>query len=322
MQESIAVSVVVASHARPLRLRWLLNALEEQTLDPSLWQVFVVHDYEGAVAQRVVKSHPLYEAGRLHEIAIAPGTGSPARQRNLGWGEAAGELIAFVDDDCRPGSGWLSELLEVSAGEPGAIVQGATRPDPLESDILAAPHVRTMLIDPVGPYAQTCNILYPRAVLDRLDGFDETATTGEDVDLWLRARALGVGIVPAPKAVVNHAVESFSLPGILRQNLKWRHLAYLVKQHPELRASFPLGVFWDLEHFWTTVGLIGLLGARQSPWSLTLTAPYVARSVLRRGPGAGRRAAAVAEVPGQAVRQVAEVVGLMAGSVRHRTLVL
>ena len=33
--EPPAVSVVVASHARQLRLRWLLNALEEQTSTPS-----------------------------------------------------------------------------------------------------------------------------------------------------------------------------------------------------------------------------------------------------------------------------------------------
>ena len=37
----IAVSVVVASHARHLRLRWLLNAFEEQTLAPERWEVVV-----------------------------------------------------------------------------------------------------------------------------------------------------------------------------------------------------------------------------------------------------------------------------------------
>lgn len=322
MQASIAVSVVVASHARHLRLRWLLNALEEQTLDSRRWEVLVVHDYENATAERVIGRHPLREAGRLRDIAIAPGTGSPARQRNLGWREAAGELIAFVDDDCRPEPDWLAELLTVSRHEPGAVVQGATRPDPLERDILAAPHVRTMLIEPVGPYAQTCNIVYPRRVLEQLGGFDDMAITGEDVDLSLRAQALGVRIVAAREAVVNHAVESFSLPGILRQNFKWRHLAYLVKRHPELRTGFPLGIFWDLEHFWTTVAWLGFLGRTQSPWLLTLTAPYVARSALRRGRRAGQRATALAEIPGQAVRQVAEVVGLAAGSVRHRTLVL
>ena len=44
------VSVVVPSHARRLRLRWLLNALEEQTLAPERFEVIVVHDYTGRLA--------------------------------------------------------------------------------------------------------------------------------------------------------------------------------------------------------------------------------------------------------------------------------
>lgn len=316
------VTVVVASHGRSLRLRWLLNALEEQALEGSRWEVVVVHDYDAQTAARVIQSHPLHVSGRLREIAILPGTGSPAVQRNLGWQAARAELIAFTDDDCRPEPAWLRALLAIAARQPGAVVQGTTRADPLEEPILRAPHVRTMWIEPVGPYAQTCNILYPKRLLERLGGFDERAITGEDVDLSLRARALGIDIAAAPEATVNHAIESYSLVGILRQNLKWRHLAYLVKRHPELRAQMPLRVFWDSEHLWTTVALVGVLGAPYRRTLLALIAPYVVRSAGRRGPGMRSRGVALAEIPGQAVRQGAEVLGLAVGSVRHRTLVL
>ena len=322
MEAPIAVSVVVASHGRHLRLRWLLNALEEQTLERGLWEVVVVHDYDPATAERVIGRHPLSESGTLRTIAIPAGSGSPARQRNLGWRAAAGDLIAFTDDDCRPEPQWLERLVAAAREAPRGIVQGATRPDPQERGVLAAPHVRTMWIDPVGPYAQTCNILYPRELLERLDGFDERAVTGEDVGLSLRARAAGARISPAPEAIVNHAVESHSLPGIVRQNLKWRHLAYLAKQHPEMRRELPLGVFWDIDHLWTTVALVGVLGARRNRGLLALAVPYALRASRRRGRGPRRRVIAVAEMPGQAVRQVAEVIGLAAGSLRHRTLLL
>lgn len=321
MHGSIAVSVVVASHARPLRLRWLMNALEEQTLPRESWEAVVVHDYDTTTAARALGGHPLSEAGLLRQIAIAPGTGSPARQRNLGWRSARGELIAFTDDDCRPEPDWLERLV-AAARPPGAVVQGATRADPLESDVLRAPHVRTLHIDPVGPFAQTCNILYPRALLERLEGFDERAITGEDVELSMRARAAGCHIAGAPEAIVNHAVVSHSLPGILRQNLKWRHLAYLVKRHPEMRSAFTLRVFWDTDHLWVTVALAGLLGARRRRVLLALAAPYAVRSLRRRGPGNRARAVSAVELPGQAVRQLAEVAGLAVGSVRHRTLLL
>jgi glycosyltransferase involved in cell wall biosynthesis len=322
VEGSITVSVVVASHARHLRLRWLLNALEEQTLGRERWEVVVAHDYDAETARRVLDRHPLREAGRLRHIAIAPGTGSPARQRNLGWRAARGALVAFTDDDCRPEPDWLERLVAAAERAPGQIVQGATRPDPLEHEVLAAPHVRTLQIEPVGPFAQACNILYPRDLLERLAGFDERSVTGEDVGLSLRARAAGVTVVGAPDAIVNHAIESFTLPGIVRENTKWRHLAYLVKRHPELRRELELGVFWDRDHLWGAVALVGLLGTLRSPRLAALAVPYALRASRRRGPGRRGPAVALPELPGQAVRQIAEVVGLAAGSVRHRTLLL
>jgi GT2 family glycosyltransferase len=317
----IAVSVVVASHARHLRLRWLLNALEEQTLDEP-WEVVVVHDYDALTAERVLDRHPLARAGRLRHRAIEPGTGSPARQRNIGWRAAGGELIAFTDDDCRPEPTWLEGLVAGARCAPGSVVQGAVRPDPLEASILSAPHVRTLTIEPVNRYAQAANILYPRALLERLGGFDERAVAGEDVDLALRAQAAGASIAAAADAVVYHAVESHTLPGIVRQNLKWRYLAYLVKRHPEMRREMPLGLFWDREHVYTTLALVGVAGALVRPRLLALAAPYASRVLRRRGGGRRVPALALAEVPGQLVRQGAEVAGMVAGSARHRTVLL
>ena len=317
-----ALSVVVASHARHLRLRWLLNALEEQSLDRSRWEVLVVHDYDAETARRVIERHPLGAAGTLRHLAIEPGTGSPSRQRNLGWRAARGRLVAFTDDDCRPAPGWLAALLARAEAAPEAVVQGRTRPDPLEGEIHRAPHVRTLHVEPVGPYAQTANILYPRSLLARLEGFDERAIAGEDVGLSLRARAAGARIVAAPQAVVFHAVESHTLPGILRQNLKWRHLAYLVKRHPEFRGEMPLRIFWDAEHLRTAGAMLGVAGARRHPVLLLLAAPYVRQGLRRRGTGPRGRIIAAAELPGQATRQAAEVLGLAAGSARHRTFLL
>jgi GT2 family glycosyltransferase len=322
VEAPVTASIVVASHGRPLRLRWLLNALEEQTLPHEEWEVVLVHDYDAETAQRVIERHPLYGAGVLRHTAIEPGTGSPAKQRNIGWREARGELVAFTDDDCRPEPQWLAELVRVARDAPGQVVQGTVRGDPFEKGVRRAPHVRTIWIEPVGRYAQTCNILYPRELIDGLGGFDERAVAGEDVDMSLRARAEGRTIVAAPDALVYHCVESHTLPGVIRQNLKWRYLAYLVSRHPEFRAEMPLRIFWDEEHLWTTLAMAGAAGAVRKPWLAVLAAPYVVRASRRRGSDLRGRVTAVTEIPGQAVRQVAEVLGMAAGGVRHRTLVL
>jgi GT2 family glycosyltransferase len=316
-----AVTVVVPSHRRHLRLRWLLNALEEQTLAEP-WDVVVVHDYDAATAERVLDRHPLARQGRLRHIAVEPGTGSPARQRNIGWRAATGRLIAFTDDDCRPEPQWLDRLVHSVRDPDRDVVQGATRPDGHEHHLLAGPHVRTLAIEPVNAYTQTCNILYPRALLQRLGGFDERAISGEDVGLARRARAAGSPIVAARRAVVNHAVESHTLAGMLRENLKWRHLAYLVKRHPEVRQDLTLGMFWDDNHLAATVAVAGLAASRRRPALALLVVPYVVRMSGRRGHGLRARVTSLAELPGQSVRQLAEVAGMAAGSVRHRTLLL
>ncbi len=318
MEGPIAVSVVVASQGRELRLRWLLNALEEQTFGEP-WELVIAHGYDADTAERVIERHPLAAARTLRTI---PGGGSPARQRNAGLRAARSELVAFVDDDCRPERDWLERLVAAAREHPGHVIQGRTRPDPFEEAVLAAPHVRTLDIRPVNAYRETCNILYPRALLERLGGFDERAITGEDVDLSLRALAAGAEISAAPDALAYHAIESFTLPGILRQNLKWRHLAYLVKRHPEMREQLPLGIFWDDDHLLVTAAALGALAARRHPLLLGLALPYVRRASRRRGGGRRARALALAELPGQAVRQLAEVLGMAAGSVRHRTLLL
>ena len=184
----------------------------------------------------VVPSHRRADGLTTHrDVAEPPG----ARQlvRNLGWRAARGELIAFTDDDCRPAPDWLERLVERALEYPGAIVQGTTRPDPRDESAFASPHVRTIWVEAPGRDTQTCNILYERAQLARIGGFDERfpAAAGEDIDLALRAQASGAVLVGAPDALVYHAIDALSLREKVQHDRKWAHLVYLVKRHPELR---------------------------------------------------------------------------------------
>jgi glycosyltransferase involved in cell wall biosynthesis len=318
------VSVVVPSHERPLRLRWLLNALEEQTLDRSRWELVVVHDSLGDATEALLESHPLKLDGVLRHRRLDAGTGTPARQRNVGWQMARAPLIAFTDDDCRPEPGWLAALLETAAKHPGAIVQGAVRPDPYETDLMRATHFRTLEVDPPGPFAQTANILYPRPLLETTGGFDELLPTaaGEDTELAMRARAAGAGYVGQADAVVNHAVEAYGLRAYLRLAWKWRHLPLVVKRHSEIRKLYKFGVFWRPGHMWLVVAVAGLAAAPVSRRSALLALPYANDLLGRRGRNPRARLRAATEVPGRVAVDAVELAGLAWGSVRHRTLFL
>ncbi len=318
------ITVVVPSHGRHLRLLWLLNALEAQTVEPARFEVVVVHTYDDPHVRQLLDEHPLAQRGSLTNVAIEPGTGSPSRQRNIGWRMARAGLIAFTDDDCRPAPDWLATLLDAYDGDRAKILQGATRPDPLETNLYAAPHHRSLYVEPPNLYAQTCNIAYPRSLLEELGGFDESmpAPAGEDTDLALRAASAGAKQIGVPGALVYHSVEAYGLISAVRLNLKWRHLVYVFRKHPSLRDELVLGVFWRPAHAELALALFGLLLARRSRLALSLMTPYLRRRLGRRGSGLQSRLASATELPGQTVVDTAELLTMIAGSARYRRLVL
>jgi len=323
VSSGLVVTVVVPSHARALRLLWLLNALEEQTLPASAFEVVVVHDYGVATAARILEAHPLAKAGRLRHLTVASGTGtgSPALQRNLGWREGRAPLIAFTDDDCRPDATWLERLLAAAAGRPDAFVQGATHSDPFEREILHAPHVRTLDLSPPTFGAETCNVLYGRALLERIGGFDERAVAGEDMDIGFRAREAGARHVAAPDAVVFHAITAFTLAGYIRSGLKWRYMPLQAKLHPGVRRRMPLLIFWDQAHALVTLAAVASLAAVRWRPAGVLAAPWL---TFRYRHGGNRLGPALhlLEIPGRTLRELAEVGAFIWGSARYRTIVL
>ena len=317
-----AIAVVVPSHERPLRLRWLLNALEEQTLDRSWFEVVVCHDSRGSETETLLRTHPLAAAGVLRHVRAEPGHG-PAVKRNLGWRAARAPLIAFTDDDCRPPADWLERALAAARSHPGAIVQGKTQPDPDELSLaMRSPHALTQLIDPPVPWAQTCNIVYPRTVLERAGGFDDGFEWVEDTDLAQRARASGVPYVGAPNVLTYHAVHALAIVPRLRSVGRWQHLALLVKRHPELRRHYPARCFWHERHGWLLLGLGGVALARRRPLALTLVLPWAWRAAPAYGGGLRGRVRSLLELPGRAAIDAAEVAALARGSIRYRTFFL
>jgi glycosyltransferase involved in cell wall biosynthesis len=282
----------------------------------------VVHTYPPDVAAALLDEHELARSGRLRHRRVDESSARPSIQRNAGWRMADGELIAFVDDDCRATPEWLERLVAVAEGHPGAIVQGATHPDPLEVHAFANPHVRALRIDPPSREAQTCNILYARTLLDRVGGFDEHAITGEDIDLSVRARDAGAELVGASNALVYHAIDPLSLIEKIRSQYKWQHLAYVVKRNPQLREWCAMRVWWKDEHLDAVVALMALAGARRRPWMLLGLYPYFRIERYRHGTAKRQQLRAIREMPAHWVVEMAEVGTFLVGSVRYRTVLL
>jgi GT2 family glycosyltransferase len=317
------ISVVVASHDRPVRLRWLLNALEEQTLAPGRWEVVVGHDSQGPETENLLRDHRLAREGRLRHAALPPGSAPPGANRNAAVRLARAEAVVFTDDDCRPPADWLANALAAARRHPGAVVQGTTSPDPDEGMLVRAPLHESQAITPPQPWAQACNIVYPRDLVERLGGFDERMPVGEDTELAIRARELGAPYVAAPEVRTYHAVHTPSLPRRLRAVWRWRDLPALVKRHPSFRREFPLGACWKWSHVWLPLAAAGLVAGRRrrGRWAL-LAAPWIVNALPAYGSGARGRLRAISELPLVAAVDATEIAALAGGSLRHRTLFL
>lgn len=314
------ISVVFATHNRAERLRALLLSLRQQTIGPARFEVVVVDDGSSDATPRVLEEE---EAARVLDLRVLrhDRPRGPAAARNTGWRSARAPLVAFTDDDCRATPEWLAAGLAAMDGSDRRVVQGRTDPDPLESD-RDGPFARTLRVHSLGPYYQTCNVFYPKDLLEECGGFDEITFTvpgGEDADLAWRCFETGADAVFADRALMLHAVHRLGPLGKLKVAWRWHETMRLYARHPELRSTLTYGVFWKKSHYLLVRAGVGLiLPKRMRPvraWCLAPLAP----SYLQRARDDG---GALWAAPYFLVHDAVELAAVVRGAVRYRTPVI
>jgi GT2 family glycosyltransferase len=205
-----SLSVVVASHGRPAALRRCLLALGQSSLAPL--DAVVVADKEGLEA---VAGLPF--ADRIRTVLQAEPNLSQAR--NDGIAHAAGDIVAFLDDDAVPEPTWAARVAGAFADRPDlAAVTGpvlgrngiSLQWGPLAVDregrdiALDDPHGK--LPGNTALKLHGTNMAVRREVLDRIGGFDPAFRFYlDDTDLALRLADAGHRAQWLPDAQVHHA---------------------------------------------------------------------------------------------------------------------
>jgi GT2 family glycosyltransferase len=208
MTDAPSLSVVVASHGRPGALRRCLIALGQSSL-PRL-EVVVVADKSGL---EVVAHLP--NADRIRTVLQADPNLSQAR--NDGVARAAGDIVAFVDDDAVPEPTWATAVVTAFAASPAlsavtgpvlgrngiSLQWGPTAVDRQGRD-MALEDVTAL---PEGTVLKLhgTNMAMRRTVLEALGGFDPAFRYYlEDTDFSRRLGDAGHGTEWVDRAQVHH----------------------------------------------------------------------------------------------------------------------
>lgn len=268
------ISIVVPTFRRPMDLAALLAALAPEL--PADVELLVVDNSPEAGARAVVEAQA--RATYLHEPR--PGV---ARARNAGVAAARGGHVLFIDDDERPGPGWLAAWARLAeAGVAAAFgpvrpVFAAPPPPGLEAAFTAMFSRDLGRADGADVTAQRAWLGTGNALFDRARCFPDGApfdlrfdAGGEDV-WFLRhlAEERGLRFTWAAEAMVFEHVPASRLTAdyLCRRRFHGGQLRALVEAG---------GGHWHRVAFWMAAGAVQALG-----FGLAAGLPGPGRAALR-----------------------------------------
>jgi glycosyltransferase involved in cell wall biosynthesis len=201
---SKSISILICSRDRRRDLERLIESIKNLDSDRSP-EIVVVEETDNPIQIDGIRYIP-------HPIA---NRGIPYA-RNLALANATGEIIVFLDDDCRIRNGWLDNLLEPFKDDSVVGVQGGVT---VPNETNAIGWAESILGFPGGGIRRaweakgknqdtreisTLNCAYRKWVIDKVGGFEgRLKLTGEDYILAKQACNFGRCLF-VPKAMVSH----------------------------------------------------------------------------------------------------------------------
>jgi glycosyltransferase involved in cell wall biosynthesis len=198
------ISIIIPHLNQPNALESCLCSLDAQSLSRNLFEVVVVDNASATPPAEVVARHPGVRL--LHEVRPGPG---PAR--NTGVAATAGEILAFIDADCRAHPDWLRSLLQTLRTSPPNTVLGGdvriwqsegTRLDAIAAYESVFAYRFKLYIERHG-YSGTGNLAMFRRDFDATGPF-AGIDVAEDMEWGQRARAAGLRFRYVPEMIVFH----------------------------------------------------------------------------------------------------------------------
>jgi glycosyltransferase involved in cell wall biosynthesis len=233
MSASPRVSVIVPVYNSEQTLPDCLDALQNQTVPASTFEVIVVDDGSSDGSKDLPSFIPRVRFLSIHHQG-------PAAARNFGVQHASGEILLFTDADCVPCPDWIEKMIAPFEQADIVGVKGAylnhqrslvARFVQAEYEGKYARMEKERYIDFIDTYSAG----YRRDIFLKQGGFDISFSTSsvEDQELSFRLATAGHKMVFVPAARVVHLRHASNLKDYFLKKYKigyWKVLVH--KKHP------------------------------------------------------------------------------------------
>ena len=180
-----------------------------------VWQAIVIDDGSDDRTLEIARSW----AGREARISVIDlPHGGPSYARNAGIAAADSAWLVFLDSDDTVAPLFLATMLRTvdkRGGDVDVVACGSQRIDALGGvNARVAPYPldrNPLAVCVAGPPGAIHSFLVRRSIVVDVDGFDETLTTNEDWDLWLRIAGAGGRFAVVRRGLAHYWASSNSL---------------------------------------------------------------------------------------------------------------
>ena len=266
---ALRFSIIVPTFNRPVEVAGLLESLCRLSYPHDGFEVIIVDDGGDARLDSLVA--PFRD--RLSISLLRQTNQGPGRARNFGATVAAGQWLAFTDDDCRPDADWLIALEAALTKQPMSLVGGRTI-NFLTSNLYS--EASQFIVDLVyafynerpdaARFFASNNFAMSRDLFESIGGFDPRffRSAAEDRDLcdrWLHA---GRPMACAAGAIIGHG-HALTLRSFCRQHFTYGRGALRYQRQRRRRGS---GTMSRDMGFHLRLPAMAWRAMRGRPWSL------------------------------------------------------
>ncbi len=161
-------------------------------------------------------------------VAIATGFGgikliesqgtTVSASRNKGAKLASGDLLAFIDCDCRICPGWRDAAIGILNSDTSVAATGSHYDLPEQSTWIERAWLYPRMKNPTeAEYIVSGNLIVKKYAFEEIGGFDEKLSSDEDTDIGRRLREKGFKVIQAPQVRSVHLGNAKTLGQFLRK---------------------------------------------------------------------------------------------------------